>query len=275
MKDPYKILGVDVNSTEGEIKKAYRKLAKEYHPDKSSGNEERFKEIADAYETLGDPKKKLQYDQRGRNPFGGFDEGFFEDFIRTGGGGFGNPGFSGFNGRHGFSTKGSNISAQVYITLEQAYYGCSKELRIGTRVVSVDIKAGVKPGQRMRLKGLGQRGMTEDQNGDLILTILIQDDPNFYLDQKGLHTIKHIDLYDALLGGKGEVRVFDKTISYTIPKCVKNGTMLRIKGKGFPAYNNPQILGDFFINILVNLPSTLSEEQEELVKKMKDIENGL
>lgn len=275
MKDPYNILGVNKNSTDVEIKKAYRKLAKEYHPDKSSGNEERFKEIADAYETLGDPNKKAQYDQRGSNPFGGSMDSIFEDFIKNGGGGFGGPSFGGFSGRHGFSTKGGNITAQVYITLEQAYYGCSKEIRVGTKVVSVDIKAGVKPGQRMRLKGLGQRGMTEDQNGDLVLTVLIQDDPNFYLDQKGLHTIKHIDLYDALLGGKGEATVFDKTITYTIPKCVKNGTMLRIKGKGFPGYNNPNMYGDFFINILVNLPSELSNEQELLIKKMRDLENGI
>ena len=127
----------------------------------------------------------------------------------------------------------------------------------------------------MRLKGLGQRGMTEEQNGDLILEILIQDDPNFYLDQKGLHTIKHVDLYEALLGGKGEVKVFDKTISYTIPKCVRNGTMLRIKGKGFPSYHNPSICGDFFVNILVDLPTELTEEQEELVKKIKELNNGL
>jgi len=127
----------------------------------------------------------------------------------------------------------------------------------------------------MRLKGLGQKGMTEEQNGDLILTILILDNPNFYLDQKGLHTIKHISLYDALLGGKAEVNVFGKTITYTIPKCVKNGTMLRIKGKGFPNYNNPDVLGDLIVNILVNLPESLTEKQEELIKKMKDLENGI
>tara|TARA_Y100000389_G_scaffold136089_1_gene133631 strand:+ start:2023 stop:2841 length:819 start_codon:yes stop_codon:yes gene_type:complete len=271
MKDPYKILGVDKTSTANDIKKAYRKLAKEYHPDKSKGNEERFKEIADAYETLSNSTKRSQYDQAANNPFGKFEEGFFEDFIKTGN----DPGFTNmFNQRYGFNTRGSNITAQVYITLEEAYFGCSKEIRVGTRVVSIDIKNGVKPGQRMRLKGLGQRGMTESQSGDLILTVLVQDDPNFYLDQKGLHTIKHISLYDALLGGKGDVKVFDKTISYNIPKCVKNGTMLRIKGKGFPAYNNPNILGDFFVNILVDLPKQLSEEQEALVKKMKDIQDG-
>ena len=267
MKDPYKILGVDRNATDDEIKKSYRKLAKEYHPDKSTGNEERFKEVADAYDILTDPKKKSKFEG---NPFGTFNDAFFEDFIKNAGG----HGFGGFTGRSGFNTKGQNITAQVYVTLEDAYYGGVKQIRLGTKTVSVDIKPGVKPGQRMRLKGLGQRGMTEELNGDLILTILVQDDTNFYLDKKGLHTIKHINMYDALLGGKGEVKLFDKTITYTIPKCVKNGTMLRIKNKGFPSYNNPDMLGDFYVNILVDLPSELNSEQESLIKQMKDLENG-
>lgn len=270
MKDPYKSLGVDRGASEDLIKKAYRKLAKEHHPDKPTGSEEKFKEIADAYDILTDPKKKARLDG---NPFGGFEDAFFEDFVnqtRQGGGDFSSM----FNQQYGFNPKGRDITAQVYITLKDGYYGCKREIRIGLKTVNVDIKPGVKPGQRMRLKGLGQRGMSEDQHGDLILTILIQDDPNFYLDQKGLHTIKHIDMYDALLGGKGEAKIFDKTITYTIPKCVKNGTMLRIKGKGYPAYNNPHILGDFYVNILVNLPANLTEEQEALVKKMKDLDNG-
>ena len=263
MKDPYKILGIDRNASEADVKKAYRKLAKEYHPDKASGNEERFKEIADAYETLTNPSKKAQFNH---DPFGGFNDAFFEDFIRSQNG----NGFSGaFNQRYGFSSKGSNVNAQVYITLEEAYSGTKKEIRLGTKTISVTINPGIKPGQRMRLKGLGQRGMTEEQNGDLILTVLVQDHPNFYLDQKGLHTIKHINVYDALLGTKDEITVFDKTIHYTIPKCVKNGAMLRIKGKGFPSYHNPEICGDFFVNIFVDMPKELNEEQEILIKKMK------
>jgi len=270
MKDPYQILGVNRNASDEDIKKAYRKLAKEHHPDKG-GDEGKFKDIAEAYDSLTNPTKKSQFNS---NPFGGFDESFFEDFIRTGG--YGNDGWANnFNQRYGFNTKGSNTSAQIYITIEEAYLGCQKEIRLGTKTVSVDIKPGVKPGQRMRLKGLGQRGMTEEQNGDLILTVLLKDDPDFYLDQKGLHTIKRISLYDALLGSKGEVKVFDKTIQYNIPKCVRNGTMLRVKGKGFPSYHNPSMCGDFFINILVDLPTELSEEQEVLIKKMKDLENGI
>ena len=269
MKDPYKILGVDRNADEADIKKAYRKLAKQYHPDKSTGNEDKFKEIADAYEAITDPKRRGNI---GGNPFGFTDE-FFEDFIKSGSGG----GFSSmFNKRYGpNNNKGGDVTTQIHILLEDAYYGCKRSIRIGTKTVNVEIKPGVKPGQRMRLKGLGQKGMTEEQNGDLILTILILDNPNFYLDQKGLHTIKHISLYDALLGGKAEVNVFGKTITYTIPKCVKNGTMLRIKGKGFPNYNNPDVLGDLIVNILVNLPESLTEKQEELIKKMKDLENGI
>jgi len=269
MKDPYKILGVDRTASEADIKKAYRKLAKQYHPDKSTGNEDKFKEVADAYETITDPKRKNNI---GGNPFGFTDE-FFDDFIKSGsGGGFSNM----FNQRYGpQNNKGGDVTTQIHILLEDAYYGCVKSIRLGTKTINVDIKPGIKPGQRMRLKGLGQKGRSEDLNGDLILTILIQDNPNFYLDQKGLHTIKHVSLYDALLGGKADVNVFDKTITYTIPKCVKNGTMLRIKGKGFPNYNNPDILGDLIINILVDLPNVLNEEQEELIKKMKDLENGL
>lgn len=267
MKDPYQILGIGKDASDAEIKKAYRKLAKEHHPDRG-GDEARFKDIAEAYDVLTDPQKKARLNS---NPFGHFDESFFEDFIRNGG-----PGFSGaFNQRYGFSGRGGNVNAQVYITLEEAYLGSKREIRVGQKVVSVNIRPGTKPGQKMRLKGLGQRGMTEEQNGDLILEVLIQDDPNFYLDQKGLHTIKRVDLYEALLGGKGEVQVFDKTISYTIPKCVRNGTMLRIKGKGFPNYHNPNVCGDFFVNILVDLPTQLTEEQEELVKKMKDLNDGI
>ena len=275
MKDPYKILGVEKSASEKDIKKAYRKLAKENHPDKVSGNEERFKEIADAYETLGNVDKRSQFDQRSNNPFNGgpFNESFFDDFIRDGASNpFGQPNFN--RSSHGFSTRGTNIDAKIYISLEDAYYGCTKSIRLGTKTVNVNVKPGVKPEQKMRLKGLGQRGMTESQNGDLILTVLIQDDPDFYLDNKGLHAIKHIDIYDALLGGKGKIVVFDKTITYTIPKCVRNGTMLRIQGKGFPSYNRPDIHGDFFINILVDLPTKLSGEQEELVEQIRDIDNG-
>jgi curved DNA-binding protein len=265
MKNPYDILGVDRNASNDDIKKAYRKLAKKYHPDKSEGNEERFKEIADAYDTLTDPKKKAQFEG---NPFGNFDHNFFDDFLKQSG--FGQQ----FDARYGWSnSRGTDVRGELTITLEEAYFGVSKDLRVGMRVIKVDIPPGVKPGQQIKLKGLGQKGMTEEQNGNLILTINILDDTELFLDGKGLHSIKRINLYDALLGGKGEITVFDKTIRYTIPKCVQHGKVLRVRGKGFPVYNNPDVCGDLYINIFVEMPKSLNEEQLELLEKMKNAGN--
>ena len=263
MKNPYDILEVDRSASAADIKKAYRKLAKKYHPDKSEGSEEKFKEIADAYDTLTDPKKKARLEG---NPFGNFDHDFFEDFLKQ-------SGFGGqFDARYGWAnSKGANVTGKVTITLEEAYKGTKRDLRIGMRTVAVNIPPGVKPGQRMKLKGLGQKGMTEEQNGDLILTIDILDAKDLFLDGKGLHTIKRINLYDALLGGKGTVEVFDKTIRYTIPKSVQHGKILRIRGKGFPMYNNPHMFGDLYVNIFVEMPEDLTDEQIELVQKMKKI----
>jgi curved DNA-binding protein len=174
MKDPYNILGVDKTASDKEIKKAYRKLAKENHPDKVEGNEERFKEIADAYETLGNPQKKAQYDQMRSNPFVILVVenlvSMFEDLLR-------NQNFSGaFNQRYGFNTKGRNTTGVLRITLADAYYGTSRDVSIGMKTIKLDIPPGIRSGQKLRLKGLGQRGQTEDLNGDLIMTIEVIND---------------------------------------------------------------------------------------------------
>ena len=248
MKDPYSILGVDKTSSANEIKKAYRKLAKEYHPDKAEGNEEKFKEIADAYETLSNPQKKARYDQMSNNPFADFGHDFtgsmFEDLLR-------NQNFSGaFNQRYGFNTKGR------------------------MKTVKLDIPAGIRSGQKLRLKGLGQRGQTEDLNGDLIMTIEVVDDKNFFIDNQGLHTIKHISLYDALLGGKDKIDCFDKTITFTIPPGTPNGKTLRIKGKGFPIYKQEGKYSDLLVNVIVDIPLDLDEEDKSMIEKIKNKHNG-
>lgn len=263
MKDPYQILGVGKDANDDEIKKAYRRLAKEHHPDKTGGDDTRFKEIAHAYDILSDPQKKAQWNNQSRFG-GGFDDQFFEEFLR-------NQGFSDmFNQRYGWSNgKGSDVRANIQIRLEDAYYGTSRELRLGTRNISVNIPPGVKNGQRLRLKGLGQRGMTEDMNGDLILTVQVLDHPEFFLDNRGLHTIKRVNMFDALLGAKDTVTIFDKTITYTIPKLTQNGTMLRVKGKGFPHYNNADQCGDLYINIAIEMPKDLTEEETQLAEQLK------
>jgi|TARA_R110001592_G_scaffold1375_2_gene8210 curved DNA-binding protein len=272
MKDPYVILGVDKSASEKDIKKAYRKLAKENHPDKISGNEEKFKEIADAYETLGNPQKKAQFDQMRTNPFAdfghGFDSGMFEDLLK-------NQNFSGaFNQRYGYNTKGRNTTGVLRITLADAYYGTSRDVSIGMKTIKVDIPPGIRNGQKLRLKGLGQRGQTEDLNGDLIMAIEVINDNNFFVDNQGLHTIKNINLFDSLLGGKDTIRCFDKNITFTIPKGTPNGKVLRIKGKGFPIYKQENKFSDLLISIIVDIPSNLDDEDLEKIKQIKDKHNG-
>ena len=273
MKDPYNILGVDKSSSADDIKKAYRKLAKEYHPDKKSGNEEKFKEAADAYETLGNPQKKAQYDQRQANPFGSgfggdFSDSMFEDLLK-------NQNFSGaFNQRYGFNSKGRNTQGVLRITLSDAYYGTSRDVGIGMKTIKVDIPPGIKTGQKLRLKGLGQRGQTEELNGDLIMTIEVVNDNDFFIDNQGLHTIQNISLYDAILGGKGILNCFNKTITFTIPPGTSNGKVLRVKGKGFPIYKQEGKFSDLLISIMVNIPTNLDLEDKAMIQKIKNKHNG-
>lgn len=273
MKDPYNILGVDKTSSENDIKKAYRKLAKENHPDKVSGNEEKFKEIADAYETIGTPQKRQAYDQRRTNPFGDFGGGgdfgdMFEDLLR-------NQNFSGaFNQRYGYNTKGRNTSGVLRISLADAYYGTSRDVALGMKTIKLDIPPGIRSGQKLRLKGLGQRGQTEELSGDLIMTIEVISDNNFFVDNQGLHTIKNISLFDSLLGGKEIIRCFDKNITFTIPKGTPNGKVLRVKGKGFPVYKQENKFSDLLISIIVDIPNNLDDEDLKKIQEIKDKHNG-
>jgi len=272
MKDPYNILGVDKTASDKEIKKAYRKLAKENHPDKVEGNEERFKEIADAYDTLSNPQKKAQYDQMKSNPFGGFSGGgefgdMFEDLLR-------NQRFSGaFDQRYGYNTKGRNTTGVLRITLADAYYGTSRDVSIGMKTIKLDIPAGIRSGQKLRLKGLGQRGQTEELNGDLIMTIEVINDNNFFIDNQGLHTIKNINLFDAILGGKETIDCFNKTITFTIPPGTANGKVLRVKGKGFPIYKQKGF-SDLLISVIVDIPANLDDEDKDMIQKIKNKYNG-
>jgi curved DNA-binding protein len=142
------------------------------------------------------------------------------------------------------------------------------------KTIKVDIPAGIKNGQKLRLKGLGQRGQTEELNGDLIMTIEVINDRDFFLDNQGLHTIKNISLYDALLGGKESIDCFDKIISFTIPPGTPNGKVLRVKGKGFPIYKQEGKYSDLLISIIVDIPTDLDDEDKMLITKIKNKHNG-
>ena len=192
----------------------------------------------------------------------------FEDLLN-------NQNFSStFNQRYGYNTKGRNTQGVFQISLVDAYYGVTRDINIGMKTVKVNIPPGIKTGQKLKLKGLGQRGQTEELSGDLIMTIDVMNDQNFFLDNQGLHTIKSISLYDAILGGKDIINCFDKTITFTIPPGTTNGKVLRVKGKGFPIYKQEDKYTDLLISIIVDIPTNLDLEDKSMIQKIKNKHNG-
>lgn len=258
MINPYKVLELDQSATADDIKKAYKRLAKKYHPDMQGGDETKFKEVAEAYERLTNPQ--YQHSSNGHD--------MFDDLFRSGA-------FTDmFNQRYGWNANGkaANVNMILHITLEEAYLGTKRNITVGTKTLLVTIHPGAYEGQKLKIKGYGQRGMTEDMNGDLIINIKILPHDIFYKDQLGLHTVKEISLYDAILGTEDIINVFGTNIKYVIPKGTQNAAVLRIAGKGFPIYNQEK-KGDLYIRVIVNLPTELSEKEYELFNQLKQIRN--
>ena len=304
-KDYYKILGVDKSATQDEIKKAYRKLAMKYHPDRNPDNksaEEKFKEITEANEVLSDPEKRKKYDTLGANwkQYQNQGQGF-EDFYshfgsgRRGGGGtyefsgnlgdlFGNlGGFSDFfesffgGGASDFGAKsgrrsrrkGADLEATLYITLEDAFHGATKDVLIGGKKIRLKIVPGTKDGKKLRLKGLGAIGSNGGEKGDLYLTIKIEKHPYFEVSGSDLYYDLYVDLYTAVLGGKKQIRALNgKTVSINIPEGSDSGKILRLKGLGFRTAENSNSFGDLLVRIKVEIPKNLNKEEKELFKKL-------
>ncbi len=311
-KDYYKILGVSKKASQDEIKKAYRKLAVKYHPDKNQGNkaaEERFKEINEAYEVLADPEKRKKYDQLGANwkqyqdagfagqhfGFGGgrpggaryytfegdpsdlFGGGGFSDFFKAFfGGGMGGRFRQGGFDTNGFGTgsydlPGSDLTGEMHISLQEAYHGTHRIVNLGDEKIRVKIKPGAYDGLKLRVRGKGEKGRG-GKAGDLYLTIRVDKDPVFTRKGDDLYVDLPVDLYTALLGGNVQVRTLDGLVKMQIPEGVRNGQMLRLKGKGMPVYGKHSLHGDLYARVQVVLPQKLSPEQKELLRKMKALE---
>jgi curved DNA-binding protein len=260
----HQVLGVSPSATEDEIKKAYRKLAKEHHPDKG-GDEAKFKEISLAYEQLTNPQPSFNA-QHGQHSY----DTSFDDLFNSGA--FRDM----FNQRYGWQNngKGSNINMNLTITMEEAYRGTERQVQIATKTIKVTIYPGAFEGQKLKVKGYGQRGMTEEQNGDLIIIVHILQHDLYIKDQLGLHLVKEIDLYSAILGGEEIIDIFGDKIKFTIPSGTQNASSLRIRGKGFPVYGNVTQRGDVYVRVMVSLPSNLTEEQKELFMKLKQLSNN-
>ncbi len=301
-KDYYKILGVDRNASEKEIKRAYRKLAMKYHPDKNPGDkqaEERFKEINEAYEVLSDPEKRAKYDQLGasyrawqqRGAPGGFDWSQwvsgapggvrveFGDLDDLFGGGFSeffNSIFGGMTGRPQRREpyvrtrgRGRDIEQPISISLAEAFHGTSRVLQVDGRRIEVKIPAGAKTGTRVRIPGHGEAGAA--QAGDLFLRVKVEEDPRFRRQGDDLYTEATVDLYTAVLGGEVRVDTLSGPVVLTIPPGSQPGRKFRLRGRGMPKLRNPSQHGDLYVTLKVEIPRKLSAEERALFQKLASL----
>ena len=287
-KDYYKILGVERGASADEIKKAYRKLARKYHPDvsKETEAEERFKEVNEANDVLSDPEKRAAYDQLGyyqsgqefRPPpgwaggFSGADMGGmdFGDMFAQMFGGMGGQG--GFGGAHGFrgASKGRDIEASLSITLEEAFHGCERSLNLtspgqAARTINVRIPAGALPGKRLRVTGKGGQS-AHGPAGDLYLTIEVATHGRYRLEDKDIVLETPITPWEAALGTNITVPTMTGPVRLKVPAGARSGQKLRLAGKGMPSAKGA---GNFYVLLQIVLPSELSEEEKQLYEQLR------
>jgi curved DNA-binding protein len=296
-KDYYQILGVDRKADEEEIKRAYRKLALKHHPDKNPGDkqaEERFKEINEAYDVLGDPTKRAKYDQlgssyrawqqRGGHP-GGFDWsqwmrgtpggvrvevgdfgdlfGGFSDFFNAIFGGMTDQGFD-VSGRPRGRLR--DIEQPVNISLSEAYSGTTRVLHIDGRKIEVKIPPGAKTGTKVRINL--KKENIQGNMGNLYLLVNVAPDPSYERKGDNLYVDVDLDIYRAVLGGETRVRTMAGDVMLTIPPGSQPGQLFRLEGRGMPKLRNPSRHGDLYARLQINLPQDLSDRERELFQQL-------
>jgi len=309
-KDYYKILGVGKKATPEEIKKAYRKLAKEFHPDKNQGNktaEAKFKDITEANDVLSDPEKRKYYDELGTNwtkyqQFGGKPEDYvrrqrptyqapprnnpspgtnpeFDDLFGGSGGGFSDffkNIFGGFGNREPEPTgqrlnRGQDFETEVEVSLEEAFHGTARILNVLNQKLRIQIKRGIEDGQSLKLKGRGGENPSNGERGDLYVKVKIAPQPQIERRGHDLYVDLPVDLYTAVLGGKVNAKFLGNEIAFPLAKETENGKVLRLKGKGMPKYETPTEHGDLYVKLLVTAPKGLTEKEVELFQQLAEL----
>jgi len=290
--DYYKILGIDKTATDAEIKKAYRKLARKYHPDLNPNDktaEQKFKEINEANEVLSHPENRKKYDQYGEDwkhseefeksrhqqsqrgsqqgGFGGF-EGFsgggdYSDFFESLFGGRSNGGQ-----RRTSTSKGGDYNAQLQLDLKDVYTTHKRTLTINGKNIRLTIPAGVENGQQIKISGLGADGRNGGPKGDLYITFTIENNTKFKLENHNLYTTVDLDLYSAVLGGEITVDTFDGKVKLKIAQGTQNTTKVKLKGKGFPIYKKEGVFGDLYITYQVVIPTQFTVKEKELFEEL-------
>jgi curved DNA-binding protein len=310
-KDYYQTLGVDKTADEKEIKRAYRRLARELHPDVNPGDaqaEERFKQVNEAYEVLSDPEKRAKYDRFGNSwqryqhgggtpsgfdwsqwtgggfPGGGTRVEFGDDLGDLFGGGAGG-GFSDFFnilfGNMGRRTagrsagrrgrRGRDLEQPVQITLEEAFQGTTRLLKKDGRKLEVKIPRGIKSGAQIRVSGQGASDSLGSPAGDLYLKVTVASHPVFTRDGDDLRCEVPLDLYTAILGGELCVDTLDGTLRLKVPPETQGGRTFRLRGKGMPRLRQPNQRGDLYVKTSLRLPQKLSAQEQRLFQELANL----
>jgi curved DNA-binding protein len=290
--DYYKILELPKSATEKEIKAAYRKLARKYHPDLNPNNKEaekKFKEINEANEVLSDPEKRTKYDQYGKDwkhadAFEQHKEQHERHDQNYQSGDFGGDNFSDFfasmfgrAGRQSNQTKfrGQDLNAALSLKLSDVYKTQKQTLTLNGKNIRLTFPAGIENGQVIKIAEQGALGHNGGPNGDLYITFNIENDTKFKRYGNNLYSSFGIDIYTALLGGEIMVDTFDGKVKLKVAAETQNGTKVKLKGKGFPVYKKESEFGDLFITYQIKLPTNLSQKEKELFTELKRIsENG-
>ena len=314
-KDYYQILGVDRNATQDQIRKAFRKLAAKYHPDRNPGDkhaEEMFKQINEAHEVLSDPEKRKLYDRFGENrkqfqnaeqaagaqggarPGGGFGQSYqwddgktyyewsYDDMFKNKvhedifesifGGGF-NP--FGEQYKNVYKMRGSDVKAELVITLDEAYHGTTKIFKINNETIKLNIKPGTQDGQILKLKGKGSPGINGGPNGDLLITVKIAEHPVYKRKGADLYADLPVDLYTAVLGGKVMFNTFKGRVKVEIPPESQNEKIIRLGGLGMPKNAQKTQFGDLYLTLKVQLPTNLTPKEKELFRELAKLRGAL
>src|SRR6184192_1802317 len=312
-RDYYQTLGVPKTASDDEIRRAFRKLARKYHPDVAKDKasaEEKFKQLNEAYEVLGDPEKRRKYDELGANwnqpggfqpppgweqqhPGGGFHRygggdggvefefggtGFSDFFEQFFGGGRGRSAFGGFGGRQATAERGADVEADIMVTLEEALNGSTRTVslrRAGSNKVEnyqVKIPRGVHEGQRIRLRGQGEAGVGGGKSGDLFLRVRLARHPDFTVEGSDLiHEVK-VAPWQAVLGTDLKVPTLEGNVRLKIPPGTQGGQRFRLRERGLPGVSGKR--GDLYVNVQIEISKKLTERERAIWKELAKLHGG-
>lgn len=301
--DYYKILGVDRKATQKEIKAAYRKLARKYHPDLNPNDKDakrNFQQVNEAHEVLSDTGKRKKYDQYGEEwkhaeeyekagqqfnqqqgqrqrkdyrqysgghtTFAGDDENNFSEFFESL---FGNMG--GRSGRKRVQFRGEDYTAELNLTLRDAFETHKQELNVNGKKIRITIPSGISNGQTIKIPGHGGASVNGGPSGDLYIKFNIDNDSAFKRLNDDLYTTAIIDLYTAVLGGETVIDTFDGKAKLKIKPGTQNGSKIKLRGKGFPVYRKDGQTGDLFVTLNVRIPDNLEQKEKELFSELSKL----